>query len=74
MQKVSTLSHLDRVGTRDKTNGLEVEFRGDRVRRSQIGKVFDREVRGRWEGKKVLGKGGGMGTFWEEGDRIYFGK
>ena len=27
MQKVSDLSHVDRVGTRDKTNGLGVGFR-----------------------------------------------
>jgi len=74
MQNVSDLSHVDRVGTRDKTNGLKVGFFGDRVRRSRIGRIFDREERGKWEGKKVLGKGSGVRTFWEEGGWIYFGK
>jgi len=35
---------------------------------------FDREERERLEVKKVTGKGSGVGTFWEEGGRIYFGK
>ena len=57
MQKVSDLSHVDRVGKRGKTNGLEVGFRRDTVRRKQTWRTFH------WE-KKGDGKVGeeGMGT------------
>ena len=69
--EVSDVNHLEWVRRRDKTNGLEMGIRGDRVRRSRIGRIFDREERGRREGG---GKGSGLGIFWEEGGRIYFGK
>ena len=57
MQKISDLIHVDRVGTRDKTNGLGVGFRKVLGKGTSLGIVIHvrQEIAGLWQSREGIG-------------------